>query len=366
MDLSKTVKQNSNEFFLALTMATILLNFSCGKRTPPVPPKEKVAQTIELNGFQRGNDVILSWKMPLRNARSGSTLRIARADIYRIAEPLDSPLAMSEEEFASRSLLIAAYKITDDDFADKTLQFLDRLTFADQPVRLRYAVRLVNSQGQKAAFSNFVLIEPSGKIAEPPSQVRAEVSQNAVRITWEPPEKNIDGTVPANILGFNIYRSESKAIPARLLTATPIKSSEYNDEFFEFGKTYFYFVRTVSSAADGSPVESSESKIIEVKPIDTFPPSPPTSLTIAASPNAISIFFPVNPETDVVGYLIYRSTDQTLPKDRWELLTVKPISVNTYKDENVEAGKTYFYFVKAVDKYGNVSRPSEVVTEKLP
>lgn len=366
MHLSKALKRKSTAAFLALITAPALFSLNCGKRTPPVPPKEKVAQTIELTGFQRGNNIILSWKMPLRNARPGSILNIARADVYRLAEPLGSPAAMSEEEFASRSLLIAAYRITDDDFGGKSLQFVDRLTFAGQPVRLRYAVRLVNSEGQKAAFSNFVLIEPAGKIAEPPADVRAEVSQNAIRIEWQTPEKNIDGTKPANILGFNIYRSESKAVPAKLLNASPVKSADFEDEFFEFGKTYFYFVRTVSSSADGSPVESSESEIVEVKPIDTFPPSPPTSLTIAASPNAISIFFPVNPENDVVGYLIYRSTDESIPKEEWELLTVKPIPLNTYKDENVEAGKTYFYFVKAVDKFGNISGPSEVVSEKLP
>ncbi|MEW6362091.1 MAG: hypothetical protein AB1477_08260 [Acidobacteriota bacterium] len=366
MILSGKFKQVVLRLLLALTGIALLISLSCGKRTPPVPPKEKVQQRIELTGFQRGNNVILSWKMPLRNAAPGSVANIARADIYRLAEPLSAPESMSEEEFASRSLLIAAYRISDNDFGGKTLQFVDSLTFAGQPVRLRYAVRFVNSQGQKAAFSNFLLIEPTGKIAGRPESVRAEVTQNAIRILWTPPENNIDGTTPPNIRGYNIYRSESKAVPAKLLTPTPVNGSEFDDEFFEFGKTYFYFVRAISTAADGSPVESSESEIIEVKPVDVFPPSAPTSITIAASPNAISLFFPVNPENDVVGYLVFRSNDSSIPMEKWQVLTAKPINVNTYKDEAVEPGKTYFYYVKAVDKYGNVSSPSQIVSEKLP
>lgn len=366
MILNALFKHSEKFALLALIVALMLSVLSCGKRTPPVPPKEKVPQQIVLNGFQRGNNVILSWKMPLRNAPAGSILNIARADIYRLTEPLSAPETMSEEEFAARSLLIAAYRISEGDFGGKTLQYIDNLTFAGQPVRLRYAVRLVNSQGQKAAFSNFYLIEPTGKIAGPPLDVKTEVTQNAVRISWSPPEKNIDGTTPANILGFNVYRSESKAIPAKLLTPSPVKTSSFDDEFFEFGKTYFYFVRAVSSTPDGSPVESLESDIIEVKPVDVFPPTAPTSLTIAAAPNAISLFFPVNPENDVIGYLIFRSTDSAIPKEKWEVLTPKPIPANTYKDESVEPGKTYYYFVRAVDKFGNVSEPSEVVSEKLP
>ena len=46
----------------------MLTGLSCGKRKPPLPPKERVLQNVEITGFQRGNQVILSWKMPARNA----------------------------------------------------------------------------------------------------------------------------------------------------------------------------------------------------------------------------------------------------------------------------------------------------------
>jgi fibronectin type 3 domain-containing protein len=89
-------------------------------------------------------------------------------------------------------------------------------------------------------------------------------------------------------------------------------------------------------------------------------------LTIAASPNTISIFFAANPETDVVGYRVYRSDDNARPKSDWMLLTPEALKTNTFQDTNVEPGKTYFYYLTAVDSYGNVSAASEIITETVP
>jgi len=116
---------------------------------------------------------------------------------------------------------------------------------------------------------------------------------------------------------------------------------------------------------DAQPTEGAESNVVSLKPIDTFPPSAPTAVTIAATPTTISIFFPVNPETDVVGYRVYRSTDPNLPKEQWKLLTKGSQTANTFQDDTVESGKTYFYYVAAIDKFNNVSEPSEVVNETV-
>jgi len=71
-------------------------------------------------------------------------------------------------------------------------------------------------------------------------------------------------------------------------------------------------------------------------------------------------------EPDVVGYDIYRSTDESLPKERWTKLNAAPLTRTTFQDENVESGKRYYYYLKAIDKTGNVSEPSEVVSEIVP
>jgi hypothetical protein len=346
--------------FLSLAAA------GCGKRSAPVPPREKVLQRVELGGFQRGNQVILSWKMPARNAPKSSVLNISRADVYRLAEPTTAPLQLSDEEFANRSNLIAAMPLTDADFGSKVLNYKDVLQFAGQAARLRYAIRFVNASGQKAAFSNVLLVEPTSKVAAAPTSLSAEASQEAIRLTWTRPASNIDGTGPASILGYNIYRSTSEKEPAKLLNKTPITETEYDDRFFDFDKQYYYFVRAVSVGTQSEPIEGAESNIFNFKAIDVFPPAPPSAITVAAAPGTISIFFAVNVETDVIGYKIYRSTDRDVPLDKWTLLTPEPIKVNTFQDAKVESGKTYFYYLTATDKFKNVSQPSEIVSETAP
>lgn len=349
---------------LAFTIFALLIGFGCGKRKPPLPPVETVSQRIEIAGVQRGSVISLSWTLPDKNASDKSLLNIRRADVYRLAESLSAPAIVSEEEFASRSTLIASITISEADFEKKQFTYSDPLQFAGQPARLRYAIRFVNSEGQKAAFSNFLLIEPTAKSAEQPVLNTAQISQNAISLKWSAPQKNVDGSQPVNILGYNVYRTENKI--TKTLNDSPVTAENYNDSFFEFGKDYKYFVRTVSLGRDGEPIESVDSNKIAVKPQDTFAPNPPDAITIAAAPNNLSIFFAVNLEKDVVGYKIYRTTDADQPKNEWLLITPEILQRNTFQDVNVKAGETYFYYLTAIDSAGNVSQPSAVVSETAP
>jgi fibronectin type 3 domain-containing protein len=91
-------------------------------------------------------------------------------------------------------------------------------------------------------------------------------------------------------------------------------------------------------------------------------------VSLAVSPNGkvISLFFPANPERDILGYRVFRSTAETLPFDKWQKLTDEILTRTTYRDDKVEAGRKYFYYVVAVDSAGNVSPPSGVVSEIVP
>ena len=336
---------------------------ACGKRKPPLPPIPKVQQRAQISGFQRGERVVLSWEMPTKNAPANDVQHIKRIDVYRLAEPLTTPLSLSEEQFAARSVLIASVEVRESDFGGKPMRFTDTLQFAGQPSRLRYAVRFVNASGQKAAFSNFLVIEPEAKVAAAPTELEALLTQESVRLEWEGSKANADGTTPVNLVGYNIYRSEAKTEAGKLLNKVPVDETSYSDTTFEFGKEYFYFVRAVSPGTGDRPTESTESDVVSVTPKDTFPPSTPVSITIAASPSTISLFFPPNPEQDIAGYKIFRSEDELLPKQEWKLLTPKPQDANTFQDADVEAGKIYYCYIVAVDKFENKSEPSEVVSD---
>src|SRR6185503_19514524 len=114
-----------------------------------------------------------------------------------------------EEEFAARSILVGSVTYDEIKKASGELTYVDTLELAGGPARLRYAVRFVNAAGQRAAFSNFLLIEPAAKVAEPPvvNKTGKELSETVLAISWEPPKTNIDGSTPVNLLGYNVYRT---------------------------------------------------------------------------------------------------------------------------------------------------------------
>lgn len=343
----------------------------CGKRRPPLPPVERVQQRTEaLSGTQQGNEVILSWPAPQRNAPDSSVQSIRRIDVYRLAEKPGAPRALTEEEFAARSTLVGSVTYEQIRDAGDTLTYKDTLELGGQPTRLRYAVRYVNASGQRAAFSNFLLIEPAARIAQPPTLITTgkEVAEDAITISWQPPSANIDGSTPVNLLGFNVYRmDETQTEPFQTpINAGLVSGTQYADKSFKFGNTYRYLVRAVSLGTEGAQVESLNSNTITIVPRDTFPPSAPGAIRIGPSLGRLSIFFPANPEPDIAGYNLYRSTDPSLPKNRWTKLNAQLLTRTTYQDDKVESGKTYYYYLTAVDEAGNVSAPSEIASEVVP
>ena len=354
---------------VALLVIVLFFNTACGKRRPPEPPIERIPQHTELlSGAQQGNRVILSWPAPQRNASEGSVEAIRRIDIYRLAERPSAPLPLTEEEFAARSTLVGSISYETIKTIGDRLIYIDPLELAGQPTRLRYAVRYVNAAGQPAPFSNFLLIEPAAKIAEPPTITGSELSQNAVTIIWNPPTTNIDGSTPVNLLGYNVYRVEKSQteVGQTPLNSALVTGTRYSDPTFHFGEKYNYIARSVSLGTGGNQVESINSNAIPVAPVDTFAPSPPGKPSIAPSEGGLALFFSASPERDVAGYDIFRSTDPNLPKNQWLKVNPSLLTRATFTDKDVESGKKYYYYVIAFDNAGNRSDPSEVESGTVP
>ncbi len=144
------------------------------------------------------------------------------------------------------------------------------------------------------------------------------------------------------VVGYNVYRSEDENMPFEQwtkLTDQPIKDGNFNDQPSDLGKRYFYKLTEVDSRGkEGEPY------------------TPKSSFTDHAGNR-----FGQNPLKDFVGYNIYRSAGENVPLEKWERRNKEILKTTEFKDEGVESGEVYFYYVRAVDSKGTESAPGEIV-----
>lgn len=146
------------------------------------------------------------------------------------------------------------------------------------------------------------------------------------------------------------------------------ESPGFQDQQAEFGRTYVYSVRSVVQYP-GEMLESADSTVVEVTPKDIFPPSAPQGMVIAVVPRegetlaTLDLSWAINPENDIAGYNLYRSEQESVSGTRQnhELLLTP-----AFRDMNALPGHRYFYTVTAVDRAGNESPPSAVISGGVP
>ncbi|HEY5651269.1 MAG TPA: LamG-like jellyroll fold domain-containing protein, partial [Acidimicrobiia bacterium] len=85
--------------------------------------------------------------------------------------------------------------------------------------------------------------------------------------------------------------------------------------------------------------------------IDTTPPTPPTGLTAVAADSQITLDWNNNPEPDLAGYTIHRSTSNGGPYTQLATGLTTP----TYLDTDVTNATTYYYVATATDTNNNTS-----------
>ncbi len=155
-------------------------------------------------------------------------------------------------------------------------------------------------------------------------------------------KKKVLQRIDRRIVGYHVYRSVNENLPFvfwERLTDEPIPEGDFNDPAAEPGTRYFYKLTQVD--ANGR---------------ESAPVAPRTTFTDHAGNQ-----FGQNPLVDFAGYNIYRSADEKTPLDRWERRNREPLETNEFKDEGVEPGEVFFYYVRAVDSRGTESAPGEIV-----
>ena len=145
------------------------------------------------------------------------------------------------------------------------------------------------------------------------------------------------------------------------------------------GAEYIYQAERVRVARLGGQsitVRSEPTLPLQIAMRDTFPPLAPTGLVTVPGTGdgtdtrkgpSIDLSWQPNAETDLVGYLVYRTdlgprTPGTTPRR----LTPKPVPGPAYRDTEVVAAERYEYRVTAIDRVGNESHASAPQVDSAP
>jgi hypothetical protein len=339
-----------------LLLGSLIVAGNCAKTGDPQPPLVLIPKpATDLEVRQYGDSVILSVSMPVANTDGSPVTTLDRVELLRVTGARNDTAGLPEPEFLKRAepAFAASVEQMRPLVQDGKLVLREELGSRDRSAfysrAFRYAVRFVNRKNQTAGLSNQAAIAPI-PLPLPPAAIDLAVSQNSIRASWTPPAANADGSVPASLVGYNIFRVEGDArLPAAPLNAQPLAESFFEDRSFEFGKTYRYAVSVVGSAANPY-AESAQSTPASVTARDVFDPGPPGDLNAFAEGARVILLWTAPDDPDVAGYRVYR---QNAGGERPQRLEPELIETLSYRDEKVQIGTKYLYSVTAVDGHGN-------------
>lgn len=337
-----------------------LLAVACGRKGSIRPPLVLVPQPAEnFRAFQRGEFIVLEWSNPSSYIDGTPLAEIGAVEIWTADRAAEIPVGarllkvLTGKDLAGLDAGRAAGARTlDYSFVPEGKGRVGKtLALA---VRIRDARKNRLSEFSPAAALTYALVP------RPPLDLRVSFAENRVGLRWAAPAGNIDGSAPAALKGYNIYRAEAGRAPVRL-NARLFPESAFDDTDFDFGKTYTYIVR--ASATGVEPyAESADSPVAVVTPKDVYPPAVPAGLTAAVGAHVITLLWDAGRESDLAGYRVWR---RSAGGGEFKLLTERPIGENTYSDAAAAPGIRFDYAVSAVDKAGNESARSAVVSEIL-
>jgi hypothetical protein len=343
----------------------LLVTAGCAKISEPVPPRVLVSKpATDLNARQSADRILLTVSMPTENTDGSSTLTLGEVEIFRLAGdrrsagplPPDTYLVQAERVQAIPAETLGRY------LKDGKLNFMEGSEPAPDSFYRQgflFAVRFVNRKNQTAGLSNQAFIAPV-PIPAAPSDISATLSRETIRLEWKPPAQNLDGSTPARIGGYNVYRSDGpKTIPASPLNEVPLSQSEYVDRNFQFDRTYSYSV-TVVGSRENPYAESLPSAPLEVAAKDVFPPGMPKNLNFVVDKGVVTLLWSASDDTDIAGYRVYRTEEGSIER----ILLQEPlVTTLSYRDDTARPGKKYQYGVAAVDTHKNEGQAAIVLVE---
>jgi fibronectin type 3 domain-containing protein len=140
------------------------------------------------------------------------------------------------------------------------------------------------------------------------------------------------------------------------------------DEGLKLDTNYYYYVAAVSKHNNQGPLSAQAQA--RTKRENTTPPPPVEDLgVVRRAKDRLILYWRKQAEPDVARYYIYRSQKKEFGIEEMEPVAVvrpAPYFLQTYIDNGVKAGASYYYKVFAEDWSGNRQAQSPVAQATTP
>lgn len=184
----------------------------------------------------------------------------------------------------------------------------------------------------------------------------SQIGNGAVSLSWLP-------VSDPELRGYNVYWQGGVAIDTLKANRMFVPAGGITLTDLDYETTYCFAV----SSIDLSGNESRLSVLRSGTPYNTTPPLPPVEVDLVAENieyPKITLYWSENTEPDIAHYHIYRALTPNGMDDG--LVPIALVSQqNHYADTDIEVGKAYYYWLKAVDKGGKESAASAIAGDSV-
>jgi hypothetical protein len=353
---------------LSLCALLVVAATGCGTPGAPLPPSLGLPSPVEdLAAVRKGSRVVLSWSP---SQRTTDKQNIKHPGVTRVCRAAGQ---LSITQCTSVVTEIPATKVpapTDQQPRPKLIyeDVLPETVFSANAFAT-YAVEMLNSSGRSAGLSNQVRV-PLAPTMSPVTNLQASVTADGVSLSWTASAQ--PSTSPNVLNHYQLVRRTAGKGQFTVIEDVPVGEREVRvaDKNSEWEQNYEYKVTPLTDVLDNgqqvAEVEGEDSPVVRVFVHDTFAPAQVNAVQAvfsgAGQKAFIDLSWAPNTESDVAGYDIFRHEEGTQPVK----INTEPVKAPAFRDEKVQAGKKYFYAVRAVDLRNNAGPMSEETSESVP
>ncbi|MFI5118865.1 MAG: fibronectin type III domain-containing protein [Thermoanaerobaculia bacterium] len=337
----------------------------CGRKLAPEPPLQVLPARVEpVRLSQEGSDVVLRFPYPSKTNAGETLTNLTGVTVYRELvgaregerppEGAKDAATRERDEKGFRARAEAIQKLTraelDADTVGADVVVRDPLApfFREGRIGrmfLRYGVTATRDKKKASELSPLVALLPRVP-PDRPFHVVPTVEEARVCLDWSAPFAMLDGTRPAKVAGYAVYRRDAvdEEYEDRPL-GIALGATTYVDTTVVPDRKYFYTVRA-APVAEMPLILGPASDEVPVSTADVFSPDAPDGVLILAEAGGTRLVWNPSLAGDLASYRVYRRE-----KGAWKRIA-EDLKNPVYFDADVPAAE---YGVTAVDKAGNES-----------